>query len=216
MGHHFPISQSCLARWLDAPPQVSYGAHMAVRAGRHQFGTQSSRILLRTSRDGMAAQAGHDLAIEASRWSGELTVGDDLVPTGLEVRVDLGALTVREGTGGLKPLTDRDRRDIGGTTRKLLKTDRFPEAVFTATGFDPAAGNGGGVVSGSLTLAGVARPLSLTVSQTGPHTYRVAGTVVQSHYGIKPYTAFLGALKVRDAVGIEADINLSSLPGSPG
>jgi polyisoprenoid-binding protein YceI len=177
--------------------------------------------MLRTSRDGMAAQAGHDLAIEAARWSGELTVGDDLVPSGLEVHVDLGALTVREGTGGLKPLTDRDRRDIGGTARKLLKTDRFPEAVFTATGFEPAAGNpaagdGDGVISGSLTLAGVARPLRLTVSRTGPQTYRVAGKVVQSHYGIKPYTAFLGALKVRDAVEIEADINLSGLPGPPG
>ena len=164
----------------------------------------------------MAAQAGHDLAIEASRWSGELTVGDDLAPTGLEVHVDLGALTVREGTGGLKPLTDRDRRDIGGTARKLLKTDRFPEAVYTATGFEPAAGNGGGVISGSLSLAGVARPLRLTVSETGPRTYRVAGKVVQSDFGIKPYTAFLGALKVRDEVEIEADINLSGLPGSPG
>jgi polyisoprenoid-binding protein YceI len=169
----------------------------------------------------MAAQAGHDLAIEVSRWSGELTVGDDLAPTGLEVHVDLGALTVREGTGGIKPLTDRDRRDISGTARKLLKTDRFPEAVFTATSFEPAAGNGGagnggGVISGSLSLAGVAQPLSLTVSQTGPDTYRVAGKVVQSSYGIKPYAAFLGALKVRDAVDIEADINLSGLPGSPG
>jgi polyisoprenoid-binding protein YceI len=216
MGGHFAISLSCLAGSLDAPPQVSYGAHMAVQAGRHQFGTQSSRILLRTSRDGMAAQAGHDLAIEASRWSGELTVGDDLAPTGLEVHVDLGALTVREGTGGLKPLTDRDRRDIGGTARKLLKTDRFPEAVFTATGFAPAARDGGGVISGSLALAGVARPLSLAVSRTGPQTYRVAGKVVQSDYGIRPYTAFLGALKVRDAVDIEADINLAGLPGSPG
>lgn len=165
----------------------------------------------------MAAQAGHDLAIEASRWSGELTVGDDLSPAGLEVHIDLGALTVREGTGGLKPLTDRDRRDIGGTARKLLKTDRFPEAVFTATGFEPAAANGGGgVINGSLALAGAVRPLRLTVSQTGPQTYRVAGKVVQSDYGIKPYTAFLGALKVRDAVDIEADVDLSGLPGAPG
>jgi polyisoprenoid-binding protein YceI len=172
--------------------------------------------MLRTSRDGMAAQAGHDLTIEAARWTGELTVGDNLSPTGLEVHVDLGALTVREGTGGLKPLTDRDRRDIGGTARKLLKTDRFPEAVFTATGFEPAAGDGGGVISGSLALAGVDRPLSLTVSRTGPEKYRVAGKIVQSHYGIKPYTAFLGALKVRDTVNIEADVDLSGLPGSPG
>jgi hypothetical protein len=29
--------------------------------------------------------------------------------------------------------------------------------------------------------------------------------VVQSDHGIKPYSAFLGALKVRDAVDIEAE-----------
>jgi len=78
MCAHFRISQTCLAGPLDGPPQVSYGAPMAVHAGRHQFGTDSDRIILRTSRDGMAATAGHDLTIEASRWSGVLTVGEDL------------------------------------------------------------------------------------------------------------------------------------------
>ena len=28
--------------------------------------------------------------------------------------------TVREGTGGIKPLTDRDRREIVSTARKVL------------------------------------------------------------------------------------------------
>ncbi|HYV77817.1 MAG TPA: hypothetical protein VE979_06785, partial [Streptosporangiaceae bacterium] len=67
----------------------------------------------------MAATAGHDLTIEASRWSGVLTVGEDLAPSALDVTIDLNALVVREGTGGIKPLSDRDRREIGGTARKL-------------------------------------------------------------------------------------------------
>jgi polyisoprenoid-binding protein YceI len=215
MGGHFRISQTCLAGSLDGPPQVSYGAPMAVHAGRHQFGTDSDRIILRTSRDGMAATAGHDLTIEASRWSGVLTVGDDLAPSALDVRIDLNALVVREGTGGIKPLSDRDRREIGGTARKLLRIDRYPEATFTATGFRPAAA-GGWEVDGTLTLAGASRPLRLAVSQTGPDRYRAEGTVVQSAYGIKPYTAFLGALKVRDAVGVEATVDLTGREGDPG
>ena len=170
--------------------------------------------MLRTSRDGMAAQAGHDLTIEATRWSGELTVGDDRRPAGLELRVDMGALVVRTGTGGLKPLTDRDRREIGVTARKLLATDLHPEAVFSAAKFEPDAG-GGGVVSGTFTLRGVERPLRLTVRESGQDRYRVTGSVVQSAYGIKPYSAFLGALKVSDAVGIEADIDLSEPAAAP-
>ena len=110
-GSHSP-GQICLSGTLDVPPLLSYGAAMVVHAGRHRFGPGNGRILLRTARDGLAAQAGHDLTIEAARWSGELTVHEDLSPASLSVQVDLGSLTVREGTGGLKPLTDADRRDL--------------------------------------------------------------------------------------------------------
>jgi hypothetical protein len=51
----------------------------------------------------------------------------------------------------------------------------------------------------------VTRPLRLQGSQTEPGSYRGTGTLVQSAYGIKPYTGFFGALKVRDAVNIEVD-----------
>jgi hypothetical protein len=161
---------------------------MALPTGRYRLGTESGRIVLRTFRDGLAATAGHDLVIELPRWSGELVVDDDKSPESLEVRIDIGALTVLEGSGGLKPLTDRDRREIATTARRLLSSDQHPEAVFTANRFEM-----------------VTRPLRLQVSQPEPGHYRGTGTLVQSAYGIKPYTAFFGALKVRDAVDIEVD-----------
>ena len=133
---------------------------MAVLAGRYQLGPDRGRILLRTFRDGLAAQAGHDLTIEATRWSGVLEVNGDRNPAGLDVRIDMGALVVREGTGGVKPLTDRDRREIAVTARKVLASDRHPEAVFAAAGFEPVAG-GGGEINGTLTIRGQARPLAL-------------------------------------------------------
>jgi polyisoprenoid-binding protein YceI len=181
---------------------------MAIQAGRHQFGTDRGRILLRTFRDGLASQAGHDLTVEAARWSGVLTVNDDLTPAGLEVRVEMGSLIVREGSGGLKPLTDRDRREIGATARKVLAADRNPAATFVATSFEPAA-SGGGVISGTFTLAGTSRPLRLQVAETGPGKYRATTSVVQTEYGLKPYSAFLGSLKVRDAVQVEVEIDLA-------
>src|SRR5580704_10544389 len=106
-------SHTCLGRSLDVPPQVSYCSAMAIHAGRHQLGTDKGRITLRTFRDGLAAQAGHDLTIDAVRWSGDLAVADDLSPSSLQVKIDLGALVVRDGTGGIKPLSDRDKREIG-------------------------------------------------------------------------------------------------------
>jgi polyisoprenoid-binding protein YceI len=181
---------------------------MVLQAGRYQLGTERGQIVLRTGREGMAATAGHDLTIVVGRWSGELTVGEDGSPAGLDVQADLHSLIVREGTGGVKPLTDRDRREIGVSTRKVLAADRYPQATFTATEFQPD-GDGGGVIAGTLTVAGQARPLRLQVRPNGPDKYQATGTVVQSAHGITPYRGFFGALKVRDSVGVEIDLDLS-------
>jgi polyisoprenoid-binding protein YceI len=187
---------------------------MAIHAGRHHLGTEYGRISLTTLRDGLAAQAGHDLTMEPERWSGELVIGDDLTPTSLDVRVDLGSLAVREGSGGLKPLTDKDRREIAVTARKVLRTDRHPEATFSATAFQSATG-GGGVITGTLTLAGRSRPLRLDVSQLGPDRYRATTSIVQSDFGVKPYSGFLGALKVRDAVSVQVEVSLPDTDAGP-
>ena len=188
---------------------------MAVLAGRHQLGPDQGRIILRTFRDGLAAQAGHDLTIEATRWSGVLGVNEDLSPANIDVRIDMGALVVRDGTGGVKPLTDRDRREIAVTARKVLASDRHPEAVFAAAGFEPEAG-GGGEISGTLTIGGQARPLKVHVSQTGADRYHAEAQVVQTDYGIKPYTAFFGALRVRDAIDIAVDLDLTDQAADSG
>jgi polyisoprenoid-binding protein YceI len=173
------------------------------------------RVILHTFRDGLAAQAGHDLTIEVGRWSGDLTVNDDGKPAELTVQIDTGSLIVREGSGGIKPLTDRDRREIAVTARKTLAADRHPEASFTAESFEAGADEGG-TITGTLTLAGQSRPLWLQVTRTGPDRYHAAGEVVQSEFGIKPYTGFLGALRVRDAVAVDVDVDLSQADGGAG
>lgn len=184
---------------------------MALEPGRHQVGTERGRIVLRTFRDGMASQAGHDLTIEVGRWAGEFTVTDELDPADLEVRIEMGSLIVREGTGGLKPLTDKDRREIAVTARRVLAADRHPDATFSATKFVPA--DGGGLISGSLTLASVTRPVQLQVSEPEPGHYLATTSVRQSDHGIKRYSAFLGALRVRDDVSVEIDIDLREPAG---
>ena len=180
---------------------------MAANGGRHQLGPDGGRLTLRTYRSGLAAQAGHDLTIEVTRWSGELD-GDDRAPARLEAHIDMGSLQIREGAGGIKPLTDRDRREIAATARKQLEADRHPEATFVAEQFEPD-GSGGGVINGTLTLHGRTRPFRLTVSQNGEGRYRATGTVLQSEFGIKPYSGMFGALKLRDAVDVEADVDLT-------
>ena len=67
---------------------------------------------------------------------------------------------------------------------------------------------GGGAIDGTLTLHGQSRPLRLEVSQTGAGQYRATATVVQTQFGIKPYSGMFGALKLRDDVDIEVTVTL--------
>lgn len=191
---------------------------MAIHAGRHQFGMDKGRITLRTFRDGLVAQAGHDLTIEVARWSADLVVSADLAPASLKVTVDLGSLVVKDGSGGLKPLTDRDKREIAVTARNVLKADRFPQAEFSATAFqrrpDTSGASdvtdGAGTVRGTLSLAGQTGPVELSVQPVGSGQYQATTTIRQTDFGIKPYSGFLGALKVRDVVNVEVQIDLST------
>lgn len=193
---------------LDDRPHVSYRACMAQQPDRYTLGPDQGRVTLLTARDGLAAQVGHDLTIDIATWSGSVEIAEDGSISGLTARLDLTSLVVREGAGGVKPLTDRDRREIAVTARKSLGVDRHPEATFVGSNFDPGA-NGGGFIQGTLALGGLSRPLRLHVSKSGPDSYHATSSVRQSEFGIKPYTAFLGALKVSDAVGIVVDVDLA-------
>lgn len=181
----------------------AYGVFMS--SGRtHRVGPDSGRLILRTARRGLASNVGHDLTVEVGRWSGEVLAADDPVASTVDVTAELATLRVLEGTGGVLPLSERDKRDIARTARRLLDADRRPHARFTSERVSES-----GVITGKLTVRGATRPLELTVTELGAGRYRATGTVVQSEYGIAPYTAFFGALRLADPVEVEAEVDLS-------
>lgn len=173
-----------------------------VPAGSYPIGPPAGHILIRTAREGLAARVGHDLGIQVSRWSGTVTVPDSgLSDAALTATLDLSSLTVTEGTGGVKPLTDSDRRDIQATITKILATDRHPEARLAAGGLTGAYPEG--AADATLTVAGHTAPVRLLIELTDG-TLRARASVAQTALGITPYKGFLGALRLRDAVTIEA------------
>jgi polyisoprenoid-binding protein YceI len=169
------------------------------------LGPDSGRVIVKTGRTGLAARAGHDLTIEITSWSARVTIPDDGVAAAqITADLDLGSLAVREGTGGAKPLTDSDRRDIANTARKIL---RQPAASFTSTRVVPA-GASGGAIEGTLSLNGRSQPVRLQVTSPAQGRYRGGATVKQTDFGITPYTGFFGALKLRDEIGVEFEMDL--------
>jgi polyisoprenoid-binding protein YceI len=180
---------------------------MAAPDSRVSLGPDNARMLIRTGREGFAARAGHDLTIEVTRWSAEVDLpGGDLAGATVTAEVHLDSLAVREGTGGAKPLTDDDRREITTTARRLL-TERGPAvASFTSSRVAPAGR--GGAIDGQVTLHGTTEAVRLQVTERGTGQYLASTALRQSVFGVRPYSAFLGALKLRDEVSVEISFEL--------
>ncbi len=165
--------------------------------------------MIRTSRAGLAARAGHDLMLEVTRWSARIEVPAEdaggVTAAKITAELDLGSLEVREGTGGVKPLSDADRRDIKKTMAGILGDATATFASSRIIRF----GASGDAIEGTLTIKGKSQPVRLQVTEPSPGRYRGTATVVQSAFGIKPYTGLFGALKLRDEVTVEFEVDLS-------
>jgi hypothetical protein len=184
---------------------------VAATTGTFTLGPSAGRLLIQTSRIGIAARAGHDLTLEVTRWSARVEVPDDdaggITAATVSAELDLDSIAVREGRGGAKPLSDRDRGEITKTMKGLIGSG---PATFTSSRV-VRIGASGGAVEGTLTLNGKSGPVRLQVTEPGAGRYRGSATVAQTAFGIKPYTGFFGALKVADEVTVEFDLNLSQV-----
>lgn len=156
-----------------------------------------------TFRDGVAQKVGHDLVLVVERWSASVTTSGDGAVEAVTAEADSGSLRVVEGRNGLKPLSDKDRRDIKGSIDE--KVLRRQPITFSSTSVQ--ARDGGLRIEGELSIGGERRPVTLALDVADD---RVRGTLAltQSAWNIKPYKALMGALKVRDEVQITIDAPL--------
>jgi polyisoprenoid-binding protein YceI len=178
-------------------------AAVSLAPGTHQIGPQTGTLEVHTYREGLAQKVGHDLIIDVGDWSATAQVAPSGHLSAVTLQVDTRSLEVREGLRGVKPLSDKDKADIRKSIdEKVLLGQPISfrsDAVETV---------GGLTIRGELSIVGSKRPASfeLELSEDG----RITGQapVVQSEFGIKPYKAFMGALKVRDEVEIVLDVKL--------
>jgi hypothetical protein len=158
----------------------------------------TATIQVFTYKDGLLARLAHDLrltlrrfeiqrdgaAITARFWPGSLHVD--------------GAID-RHGQLDVNTLSDNDRRKIGeNIADDVLHLDRFPEASFRGQIV-------GDAVEGELSMAGRSASVRVPVQAAGG---RLRGEVilVPSRWGITPYKALAGAIKLQDRVRVVVDL----------
>jgi len=156
----------------------------------HHYGPDNATLTVQTRRGGAAAKVGHDLLLLVTRWEGTLEAGDD-GPTAAALTADSTSLRVQRGEGGMMALSDDDKANIHQTIDdEVLKR---ADIAFRSTSID------GSRVQGELTIGSTTKPIELELEIDG-ESVSATIAVTQSNWGMKPYSALFGALKVHDDV----------------
>jgi len=186
-------------------------------AQEYVIDAERSVVTLRVYRAGPLARLGHNHVITSAAESGSAWATETLEASGLEVRVPARELVVddpaaRSAAGPDFPgVVPEDARE--GTRRNMLRpevldADRYPEIVVRATSL---GGNWAAPVAhADVTLRDRTRridvPLTVTFSP-GALLARGAFRILQSDFGITPFSVAGGAIQVADAVEVEFEIS---------
>ena len=154
-----------------------------------------------TYKEGMLARLAHDLRLSVTKWT-MLIDGRDVRGT-----FDPKSLVVDGVVKGHridpKVLSRKDLAEItDNIDQHVLKTSRHPEITYE--GRVTRAKDGTFTVKGRLTLVGRSGPLELTLKRAGDRLTGQA-TLLQTRWGITPFRAALGAIKIKNDVGVKVE-----------
>lgn len=171
-----------------------------------RLGPPTATCLVRTSREGILAAIGHELELAVTRFD----VRVDEAARVVDASFDAASLRVVRASrdGRESAISDGDRRTIEDNVRKhVLATNRFPEIRFRSSRIaDVAAGFD---VTGRLVMRGEEHEVAVSLRKNDDR-YEAVVTLDQTRWGIRPYAAMLGLLRVGAVVTIAL-----SLPARP-
>jgi polyisoprenoid-binding protein YceI len=161
---------------------------------------REGEVRIFTFKDGLLSAVAHDLEIAVERFH----IGWDDARTEVTARFDATSLRVLHaivrGSPAPSSLSARELRTIEeNIQRDVLATSRHPEVRFVSTSIADEAS--GPRIDGTLTLHGRARPLSVRTSRVGGRLVAEI-TLDQREFGITPYRAMMGTLKIKPELRI--------------
>ena len=166
--------------------------------GTRKLGPHNARLTVHTKRTGRVAKAGHDLTIEVRAWEGTLDLGDK---PSVSLVVESTSFKVVEGSGGIQALDDDDKANIEQTIDDEVLLKR--KIKFQST--EVKADGNRLTVRGDLRLMMNSRPLTFDLELSDDGRLTGGAVVTQSDWGMKPYTALFGSLKVADEVEVRIE-----------
>lgn len=158
-----------------------------------------------TFKEGLLSSMAHDLRLKVTRWN----LAWDADAKVLEATWDAGSLLVdcvmRDGREAAGVLGAKDLDKIAKSVRDdVLTVARHPQIKFRSTRV-AADGPDAWAVDGELELHGVKRAVSARAVRAGDR-WVAEVALHQPDFGIKPYSAMLGALKIKPAVRVRVSV----------
>lgn len=150
-----------------------------------------------TRREGLLSRAGHDLRLRAE------AIDAWIDGAGVHARIAADRVrpicALRGDSDAYGVLGDADLRRIASNLHgEVLQARRWPQIAFDA----PMPAADATWVQGQLTLRGMARPLRIYLERRDRALHAHA-VVVQSAFGIEPYSTMMGAIRVADEVEVQ-------------
>jgi polyisoprenoid-binding protein YceI len=154
-----------------------------------------------TFKEGVLSAMAHDLRIRLDAF--EVTLDGPAVRAEFDLRALSVEGPVTSGTREVTAYDARQRTDVEKAMHgEVLLSAKHPRALFRGT----ATPDGSGLrVEGQLELAGRAAPIAFDVV-SGAGGYGARFELQPSRWGIAPYKAMLGAIRVKDVVRVELSV----------
>lgn len=159
-------------------------------------------LLVTTGVAGRAAKMGHRLTIAMTTWQATVQWSNG-EPVGVDLTVDVDSLKVLRGEGGVKGLSGPEKALARSNALGVFDAAKFPQIRFQADDIEKTTG--GYRLTGSLEIHGKSRKrvVDLRVEDLGDRWRMSCGAEVKhSEFGMKPYSMFLGSMKVVDEVTV--------------
>ncbi|MFQ5686647.1 MAG: YceI family protein, partial [Candidatus Scalindua sp.] len=113
------------------------------------------------------------------------------------------ALKDGERTDALKEKDIADiEKDMAG---KVLHPDKYPTVNFCSKAIQEK--DGGYKINGDLSLHGVTKPIDFVI-ETNSENLKGMFAILQKDYGIKPFKAMMGTLKIKNEIKVGFDLSL--------
>jgi len=173
---------------------------MSIQSGTHEVGPQNGSLKIKTGKEGAAAKMGHDLVLGVNSWSGTVDVEGGSVA----LTADPGSVDIIDGSGGAKPLSDKDKGEI----KKSISGKVLGSSQISFQSNSVESNNGTMHVKGDLSIAGKSSPVSIPLSVSEDGTVTGSVRLNTGDFGIKQFSAMMGALKVKTDVEILIEAKL--------